>query len=225
MFFAIKPVLVVFTFLLSVSAYAADAAPVDLGKKATVQFVRSSGTLAVVKARVEVNGRRLTDLAKGASNEILVDPGRTIVKIDTAYSPGQTVFSFSAEEGVEYRFDVVDSIDKVDADHLFGVPPKAPNGEVVESGGVLKAFLFSVKSTKPAKLDPPAVVPAAKPADPVTPVIPPPADKPIPAANAAAEKSSRTAQEQLQELKKLYEQELISKELYLEKQKKILDGM
>ena len=190
---------------LSFSSHAADAPPAETALKAKLQFERSSGKLAVMKARVEVNGRRLAELGKGESGEVLIEPGRTLIKIDTTYSPGQMVFSFTSEKGGEYRFEIFDSIDKTDADHLFGRPPKVANGEVLDSSGVLKALLFSAKTPTAAKTEAAAPV-AASPA--------------VPAAPAPA-----SVKTQLEEMKKLFDQGLISNEVYQEKQKKILEGL
>jgi hypothetical protein len=211
----------------SVSSHAADAPPAQTALKAKLQFERSSGKLAVMKARVEVNGRRLAELGKGESGEVLIEPGRTLIKIDTAYSPGQMLFSFTSEKGGEYRFEIFDSIDKMDADHLFGRPPKVANGEIMDTGGVLKATLFSAKlpAAAPAEVLPPKppAAPEAAPQPTAAPVAPaaaaPAAGNGKPAASATPVKT------QLEELKKLFDQGLISNEVYQEKQKKILEGL
>lgn len=205
--------------LLPMAANAADAQAADADQKARLQFERSSGRLSLVKARIEVNGRRLAELAKGESGDVLIEPGRTLVKIDSAYSPGQMLFSFTSEKGGEYRFEIFDSIDKVDADHLFGKPPKVSNGEILETSGVLKATLFNAKTPKPAQAEAaPASPPAVqRPAEPPAPAAPPPGDKPAAAATPV--------KAQLEELKKLFDAGLISNEVYQEKQKKILEGL
>ncbi|MDP1735755.1 MAG: SHOCT domain-containing protein [Sulfuritalea sp.] len=201
---------------LSISSHAADAPPAEAALKAKLQFERSSGRLSVVKARVEVNGRRVTELGKGETGEVLIEPGRTLIKIDTTYSPGQMVFSFTSEKGSEYRFEIFDSIDKMDADHLFGRPPKVSNGEVLEASGVLKALLFSAKTPTPASPEPAPVRPPAK-TETAAPVAASPAVQAAPA--------SASVKTQLEELKKLFDQGLISNEVYQEKQKKILEGL
>lgn len=203
---------------------AADATTLGSAQQAKIQFTRSSGTLAVVKARIEVNGKKVAELAKGESSELFIDPGRTLVKIDSAYSPGQMSFSFSSQAEGEYRFEIIDSVDKMDAEHLFGVPPKVAHGEVLQSSGVLKATLFSAKE-KPAKPDVPAVTQPVK-VEPAPQAValgkPVVAEKPAVAPEPV--KTSLPVKDQLQELKKLYDQKLISKEIYLEKQKKILES-
>jgi hypothetical protein len=196
--------LLVLGSVFSASVTATTVLPDETAAKTKLQFVRSSGKLSVMKARIEVNGKRIAELGKGESGEVVIEPGRTLIKIDSSYSPGQMTFTFVGEKGSEYRFDVFDSVDKMDAEHLFGTPAKASNGEVLESSGLLKATLFSVKLPALIKTEA-AVTP------PTTPVV------------ATSEKAS--LKEQLQELKKLYEQELISKEIYLEKQKKILEAL
>lgn len=211
-FKAKSPILLALLF--AFGAYAAETVVDAADQKTKLQFVRSSGKLSVIKARIEVNGKRIAEIGKGESGEVLIEPGRTLIKIDSSYAPGQMTFSFMGEKGGEYRFDVFDSIDKMDAEHLFGAPPKAANGEVLESSGLLKATLFSAKlPASPSKPEPVPVVQASKVE--VAPVLP----------TSTVEKPVIPIKDQLQELKKLYEQELISKEIYLEKQKKILEGL
>jgi hypothetical protein len=216
MFASLNRFVLLAALALSVSSHAADAPLAEAALKARLQFERSSGKLSVVKARVEVNGRRLAELGKGESGEFLIEPGRTLIKIDSAYSPGQMSFSFTSEKGGEYRFEIFDSIDKMDADHLFGRPPKVANGEVLDASGVLKTILFSAK----APVSPPAET------TPVKPPARPEAAAPVPAPPAVqAAPASTSVKTQLEELKKLFDQGLISNEVYQEKQKKILEGL
>lgn len=199
--------------LLPLTAFAADAPSTETGQKTKLEFVRSSGMMSILKARVEVNGKLVGEIGKGENTNVLIEPGRTIIKVDSAFSPGQFMLSFTAEKGAEYRFEIMDSMDKVDAEHVFGSPPKAVNGEVLESSGILKVTLSSAKLPKPVEPEPAPVVKPAK-AEPV----PDPAPAPI-------VKTQPAIEDQLRTLKRLYDQELISKEVYLEKQQKLLDGL
>lgn len=222
-----KCALLAAALLLPMASYAADAQAVDPAQKARLQFERSSGRLSLVKARIEVNGRRLADLAKGESGDVLIEPGRTLVKIDSAYSPGQMLFSFTSEKGGDYRFEIFDSIDKVDADHLFGRPPKVSNGEILETSGVLKATLFNATTPKPAQTEAAPVVQPVK-AEPAPPAVQRPVEPPAPAAAPPGDKPASSpilVKAQLEELKKLFDAGLISNEVYQEKQKKILEGL
>lgn len=218
----------VVALLLPLSAFAADAPSPETGQKAKLEFVRSSGMMALLKARVEVNGRRVGEIGKGETTNVLIEPGRTFIKVDSAFSPGQFTFSFTAEKGAEYRFEIVDGMDKVDAEHVFGSPPKVVNGEVLESGGVLKVTLISVSLPKPVEPEPAPVIQPVK-VEPVpepAPVIKPVKVEPVPEpAPTPIVKTPPTIEDQLRELKHLYDQELISKETYLEKQQKILEGL
>lgn len=227
MFALMKKYALLIALVLPMAASAADAQPADAGQKARLQFDRTSGRLSLVKARVEVNGRRMTDLAKGESGEILIEAGRTLIKIDSAYSPGQMQFSFVSEKGGDYRFEIFDSIDKMDADHLFGRPPKVSGGEILESSGVLKATLFSATLPKPAAPAPAPVVSPVK-AEPAPQAAPRPPEAAAPAPVQGGDKPAAAAgpvKTQLEELKKLFDQGLISNEVYQEKQKKILEGL
>lgn len=213
MFNLFKKMTYVAALLLPLPAVAAETPSPETGQKAKLEFVRSSGMMSLLQARVEVNARRLGEIGKGETNNALIEPGRTIVKVDSAFSPGQFTFSFTAAKGAEYRFEIIDSVDKVDAEHLFGSPPKVANGEVLENGGVLKATLVSANLPKPVEPEP---APAIKPAK----AEPAPDSAPIPIV-----KTPPTIEDQLRALKRLYDQELISKETYLEKQQKILEGL
>lgn len=190
-------------------AFAADAPPADTSQKATLEFVRSSGALSVVNARIEINGKRVAELGKGETNSVSIDPGRTLVKVDSAYSPGQMLVSFTTEKGAEYRFEVFDGVDKLDVPHAFGTPPKAANAEVLESGGVLKMTLVNVKLPKQPEPAPVTAAVPVKAPDPAT----PPAITPL------------TAEEQLKTLKRLFDQKLITKEVYAERQRKIIESI
>jgi hypothetical protein len=227
MFALSKRCALLLALMLPMLSLAADIQPAEPGQKAKLQFERTSGRLSLVKARIEVNGRRQLELAKGESGDVLIEPGRTLIKIDSAYSPGQMLFSFTSEKGGEYRFEVFDSIDKVDAAHLFGQPAKVSNGEIMETSGVLKATLFNAKTPAPV---PAAAAPASQPVK-VEPVpqaaqIPtaPPAAVPAPGNDKPTAPAS-SVKTQLEELKKLYDQGLISNEVYQAKQKKILEGL
>jgi hypothetical protein len=227
MFALSKRCALLLALMLPMLSLAADIQPAEPGQKAKLQFERTSGRLSLVKARIEVNGRRQLELAKGESGDVLIEPGRTLIKIDSAYSPGQMLFSFTSEKGGEYRFEVFDSIDKVDAAHLFGQPAKVSNGEIMETSGVLKATLFNAKTAAPV---PAAAAPASQPVK-VEPVpqaaqIPttPPAAVPAPGNDKPTAPAS-SVKIQLEELKKLYDQGLISNEVYQAKQKKILEGL
>jgi len=200
---------------LPVFTFAEDVPVPEKSQKAKLEFVRSSGMMALLKARVDVNGKRVGEIGKGETTNVLIEAGQTLIKVDSAFSPGQFTFSFAAEHGAEYRFEIMDSTDQASAEQVFGAPPKVVNGEVLDNGGVLKAVLLSVNLPKPVEVAPlPPSKPASKPVR----------AEPVAEAEPAA-KTSHTIEEQLRTLKHLYEQELISKEAYLEKQQKILDGL
>jgi len=208
-----KKMTYVAALLLPLSAFAADAPSPETGQKAKLEFVRSSGMMSILSARVDVNGRKVGEIGKGETTNVLIEPGRTLIQVDSAFSPGQFTFSFTAEKGAEYRFDIIDSMDKVDAERVFGSPAKVVNGEVLESSGVLKAILLSANLPKPVEPEPAPVVEPAK-------VEPAPVPAPAP-----VEKTPPAIEDQLRALKRLYDQELISKEIYIEKQQKILEGL
>jgi hypothetical protein len=213
MFNLFKKITFAIILWLPLFAFAADAPSAEIGQKAKLVFVRSSGTMSLLKARVEVNGRQAGEVGKGETSNVLVEPGLTTIKVDSAYSPGKFTFSFTTEKGAEYRMELIDSLDTMDAEHVFGVPPKVANADVLESGGVLKATLMSVSLPKPVEPQP-------------APVITPAKTEPVPdLAPASAVKSTLTVEDQLRALKHLYEQELIGKEVYVERQQKILDGL
>jgi hypothetical protein len=195
--------------LLPLMAFGADAPPPESGQKSKLAFVRHHETVAFLKARIDVNGQRLDEIGKDGATQILIDPGLALVTIDEALVPGKFQFSFTAEKGAEYLFEI--TADEVDAEHLFGVPPKVANGKMLVNGGSVKATLFSVILPKPVEPEP---VAASKPVK-VEPVsnVAPMAPAPL------------TIKDQLQMLKDLHDQGLISNEIYNEKQLKILDGL
>jgi hypothetical protein len=135
-----------------------------------------------------------------------------MVKIDSAFSPGQLTFSFASEKGAEYHFEIFNGIDPVDVAHLFGSPSKVASGEVLESSGVLKATLINV--VLPKAIDPPPVVKPVK------------FESELVAVPVKTDTVAKpNVEEQLRTLKRLYDQELISKDIYNERQKRILDGL
>lgn len=195
--------------LLPFMASGADAPVPEIGQKSRLGFVRHQETVAFLKARVDVNGQRLDEIGKGGSAQILIDPGLALVTIDEALVPGKFQFSFAAEQGADYLFEI--TAGDVDADHLFGVPPKVANGKLLVSGGPVKATLFSAKLAKPIAQEPGA---ASKPVK----VEPAPDAAPI-------AKTPPTIKDRLQAIKDLHDQGLISNEIYNEKQLKILEEL
>jgi hypothetical protein len=205
----------------------ADDTPVP--GKAKLEITRSSGMMALMAARLEVNGHRLGELAKGESVSEVVEPGRVTVKVDNSYAPGQHIFSFTGEAYGVYRITIGDSLEKATIEQTFGWPPKVSDPMLVENGGSLRAMLSSAKVTPPPKPPEPA-----KPAEPPAP--PPPAAVATPVTTASVapqeqvqtkpqEDSGAKVEEQLRSLKRLFDQGLINADLYAEKQRKILDAM
>ena len=205
----LKKIICMAALLLPALAFGADTPPPDAGQKSKLEFVRHNESVSFLKARIDVNGQKLDEIAKGGSAQILISPGLAIVTIDEALVPGKFQFSFTAEKGAEYLFEI--ATDEVDADHLFGVPPKVADGKLLVNGGSVKATLFSAKLAKPVSPTPDAT---SKPAD----VAPAPDAAPI-------VKTPPTIKDQLQTLKDLHDQGLISNEIYNEKQLKILDEL
>lgn len=238
-------------------AHAAEAPPAG---KARVEFVRTSGLLDVLKARIEVNGRRLGELAKGETSAEVVEPGRVNIKVDNSITPGQHAFSFTAEGDGVYTIEIGQSMEKANIEQTFGWPPRVGNPLIAEGSGNLKASIISAKVTKP--IEPPKPVEPAKPVEPVVPVVvtpvaaqpvlvqekpldklpdpaapTTPAKAPEPAAEKAVEKpaekpvervaddTNARAEEQLRSLKRLFDQGLISGDIYTDRQRKILDTM
>jgi hypothetical protein len=226
-------------------AQAAEAPPAG---KARIEFNRTSGLLDVLKARVEVNGRRLGELAKGESASEIVEPGRVNIKVDSSITPGQHSFSFSVEGDGVYSLEISQSMEKANIEQTFGWPPKVGNPMIAEGGGNLKASIVSVKVTKPVEA--PKLAEPVKPVEPVVPVVvtpvaaqsalpqekpldklPEPAAEATPAkpADKAPEKitddGNARAEDQLRSLKRLFDQGLISGDIYSDRQRKILDTM
>ena len=202
----------VVALFLPLFAFGADVSPADAGQKAKLAFVRVNESVSVMKVRVNVNGQQLDEIAKDESVQTLIDPGLALVTIDEALVPGKFQFSFNAEKGSEYLFEITSSLNEMDADHLFGVPPKVANGKILVNGGTMKATLFSAKNAAP-----PAPELVAKPvvAEPVK----------VAPLEAAPVKAPASIKDRLQMLKDLHDQGLISNEVYNEKQQKILDEL
>jgi hypothetical protein len=197
----------------------ADDAPVP--DKAKLQIVRSSGMMSMMAARLEVNGHRLGELLKGESLTEVVPPGRITVKIDNAYAPGMHIFSFTGEAYGVYRIDIGEAVSKATVEQTFGSPPRVANPVIVEDGGSLRATLSSAKvapAPKPTEPPPPPPCPAAVLV--ATPVAPPSAAPAETAPDGAAK-----VEEQLRGLKRLFDQGLISADIYADKQRKLLDAM
>jgi hypothetical protein len=206
-----KQLMYVAALWLPLSALGADAPPPETSQQSKIVFFRNSENIAFPTTRIDVNGQRLDDIGKDGTTKLLIDPGLALVTVDAALTPGQFKFSFTAEKGAEYRFEIFNSMEKQDADHLFGVPPKVANGKIMENGGSLKSTLVSANLPKPVEPEP---APVSKPAK----VEPAPDTAPM-------MKAPLTIEDQLRALKHLYDQELISKEAYIEKQQKILDEL
>ena len=196
---------------LPLSAFGADAPPPKPVNNQKLCFFVIAKILLSRQPRIDVNGQRLDHIGKDGTTKLLIDPGLALVTVDAALTPGQFKFSFTAEKGAEYRFEIFNSMEKQDTDHLFGVPPKVANGKIMENGGSLKSILVSANLPKPPEPEP---APVSKPVK----VEPAPDTAPM-------MKAPLTIEDQLRALKHLYDQELISKEAYIEKQQKILDEL
>lgn len=189
---------------LSSLAFGADMPAQDIGQKSRLEFVRHAESVAFLKARIDVNGQPLDEVGKGGTAQILIDPGLAIVTIDEALVPGKFQFAFTAEKGADYLFEI--TADDVDLNHLFGVPPKANDGKILVNGGPVKATLFSVKPAKPLA---PGAAPIGQPLQ----------------DSAPAVQAPSSIRDQLQMLKDLHDQGLISNEIYNAKQQQILEGI
>lgn len=196
-------------FLFSILAVACSVAWADdqpVPDKAKLEIVRASGMMSMMAARLEVNGHRLGELLKGESITEVVPPGRITVKIDNAYAPGMHIFSFTGEAYGVYRIDIGEAVSKATVEQTFGTPARVANPVIVEDGGSLRATLTSAKVTLPPKPPEPIKPPEAAPAKP-------------------AEDSGVKVEDQLRNLKRLFDQGLISADIYADKQRKILDAL
>ncbi len=204
----------------------ADDTPVP--DKAKLEIVRASGLMSMMAARLEVNGHRLGELLKGESITEIVPPGRITVKIDNAYAPGMHIFSFTGEAYGVYRIDIGEAVSKATVEQTFGSPPRVANPVIVEDGGSLRATLSKAKVTPPPPPPAPKPVEVAPPPPPVATPVPVntvtaiPLDAPPP---KPADDSGAKVEEQLRNLKRLFDQGLISADVYADKQRKVLDAM
>jgi hypothetical protein len=201
----------------------ADDTPVP--DKAKLELVRASGLMSMMAARVEVNGFRLGELLKGESRTEVVPPGRITIKIDNAYAPGMHIFSFTGEAYGVYRIDIGEAVSKATVEQTFGSPPRVANPIILEDGGSLRATLTSAKVSPPPPK--PAEPPPPPPPPPVvvtTPVAPVPPVAPVNPVQAAPDSGAKV-EEQLRNLKRLFDQGLISADVYADKQRKILDAL
>lgn len=194
-----------------------------------LEIVRSNNMLSVMNARIEVNGRQLKELAKGERLVEVVDPGRVTIKVDTSYAPGKHIFSFQAERDGQYSFVINDSMETVTVEQTFGSPSKVMKPEVLESGGVLRAVLTGVSNPKqPVPTNSPSPVKAAEVAKPEAAASAPLAvASPVKAASSekSASEGDSKVEEQLRTLKRFFDQGLISNDVYVERQRKILETM
>jgi hypothetical protein len=122
MYYLLRIITCIAGLLLPALAFCADATPPDAGQKSKLEFVRRNESVTLLKARVDVNGQKLDEMGKGGNAQVFIDPGLAFVTIDEALVPGKFQFSFTAVKGADYLFEI--TADEVDADHLFGLPPK-----------------------------------------------------------------------------------------------------
>jgi hypothetical protein len=208
----VKKLTFMFAVWLPLTAFGGDTPPYDAGQKSKLQFVRSGETMSIIKATIEVNGWQVGTIGKGETTDALIDPGLTLVKVKSSIAPGQLSFSFTAEKGAEYQFEISDGVGKVEAEQVFGTPPKVNNGKMQQGWGVLKATLVSVKLPKPIETGPVPI--SSVKADPIPETV-----------SVSAVQTTLSIEDKLRALKHLYEQELISKETFQERQRKVLDEM
>lgn len=91
-----------------------------------------------LSARVKVNGIDVGALSRGDVASIDVQPGRTIVSVDTATSPGTFSVSFTAQPNREYLLEVSPRSDSFLPGALFGYAGVFADSAVNEQSGLFQ---------------------------------------------------------------------------------------
>lgn len=91
-----------------------------------------------LSARVKVNGIDVGALSRGDVTSIDVQPGRTIVTVDTATSPGTFSVSFTAQPNREYLLEVSPRSDSFLPGALFGYAGVFVDSAVNEQSGLFQ---------------------------------------------------------------------------------------
>ena len=180
----------------------AITSPEQLQGTAKVELKRESAFLfSGLKARVRLNGARVTKVGNGKSDTINVPSGRNTLAVSGFGAPGESTVSFIAKAGEEYSFVIAPRRSNFWAGitgGVFGVgllwSGSFENSfSATEGGSFGIAISGSSEFNKPSKQE----------------------ESPSP--------NSSSLEEELEKLKNLYDKGLIDDELYKEKQRELLD--
>lgn len=169
-----------------------------VGNKSRITIARSTDFLYLaLDARVSVNSQVIAALPRGGSTYIDVIPGTVTISVDHPTSPGTFTISFVTKPSGTYSVRVAPRDESFGVGAMFGAA-----GLALESspgnGGLFRVDLVDVNEDRAVQND--------KINNPVTKI----------------NKDKRKIREQLESLKKLYDDGLIDSGLYKEQQKSII---
>ena len=180
----------------------AITSPEQLQGSAKVVLKREKAMLFMgLKARVRLNGARVTKVGNGKSDTINVPSGRNTLAVSGFGAPGESTVSFIAKAGEEYSFVIAPRSSNFwsgIAGGVFGVGSLFSTAfestfSSSEGGTFGIAISGSSEFNKPSKQE------------------------------ESLSSSSSILEEELEKLKNLYDKGLIDDELYKEKQRELLD--
>jgi len=161
---------------------------------------------------LEINGQRVASLETGETYTNVFDAGNVVITTDNWTTPGKFTLALNAEAGTEYKLELLPRGESVMAGVFGGAIGMAATASVGENSGSFKLVVQEAK--KPTKVVSPApLLPPASNVAPQTQEV-----SPVQTGEPA------NAEGKLTELKKLYDKGLLSKEIYIEKQREVMGG-
>lgn len=185
--------------------------------KSNIDIYRTEDLLYMAaKATVDINGERVAELWRGESFSANYDPGRLVITTDSWGSPGEFTLVITTEPDTEYLLEISPREELMNS-ALFGYAGAIVDAEVNENSGPFKLTIKKVTRNN-------RVNPAYLPNKTQAPTSIDKPNEPKVIEEDLVSKTPSTLREKLDELKHLYESGLISEDVYLEQQRKLLEA-
>lgn len=211
----------------SISVYANSSEPPPVGK-VRININRPLSDKGIFtdtgyfkSARIKINGQKVVGLDKGEAYTGVFDSGKIIISVDNWQEPGYFILKLNAISGAEYTLDVASRFNEGPGGILPSLIYKSFNPETdTYKTGIeeLSVDANIEKDEGPFQL---VFRNAQKPSNGLN-VVNPNDKKPIDNPTNKNPDNLNSQESKLNELKRLYDKGLISKEVYVERQRDIL---
>ncbi len=172
-------------------------------------------------ARIKINGQKIVSLDKGETYTGIFDSGKMVISVDNWQEPGYFILNLDALSEAEYTLDVVSRFHKGPAGLLPALIYLSFNPETDTYKSGIEELPVDANIEKDEGPFQFVFRNAQKPFNSSN-VVEPSARKPVDNPTNQNPDSLNLQETKLNELKRLYDKGLISKEIYIERQREIL---